>query len=458
MPGDARDVIVAIATPPGRGALAVVRLTGAGSIELAAQVFRGRKALSSVASHSIVHGKVCSPSGMTVDEVLLGVMRAPHTYTGEDSVELSCHGGHAAATSVLGILIQAGARQAGPGEFTKRAFLNGRLDLSQAEAVAHIVSAASQRALNASVRLLEGRLSEPIKQLREHLLHSMTQIEARLDFEDDLGGFDRQTLEHDLVKNASSLESLLRRCTAGRLLSEGGIAAIAGRANVGKSSIFNRIVGEDRAIVSAEPGTTRDYIEERVELNGVAATFVDGAGFVGAEDPIGREGEKKARMVLEKADAILLVFDASTELTDKDRELARLVAAKSVVPVANKVDLGEAWGWGQIQTEGLRGELIRTSAITGEGIDKAVSAVCKALGAESGASDEEIAATERQLDALRAAQSCLRNAAALVRQGETDELIACELGAAAERLGEITGETLAPEVLDRIFAAFCVGK
>jgi len=458
MPAVARDVIAAIATPPGQGALAVVRVSGPGAVELTARVFRGRRDLATVPSHTILHGYLLGNAGAVVDEVLAGVMRAPHSYTGEDTVELSCHGGHAAAQSALEALCEAGARPADPGEFTKRAFLNGKMDLSQAEAVAAVISSRSKRALRASVRLLRGGLSGPVESLREAVVGAVAEIEARLDFEDDLGRFDPDRMKLTLAKERIELESILKRCALGRLVSQGAMVALAGRRNVGKSSIFNRIVGSDRSIVSARPGTTRDYVEEEVEWEGVRYTLVDGAGFFGDEDPLEREAEGRARGVLERSDAVLLVVDVSSRLSADDERLAGLLEGKKVVVLANKADLGSAWKPNGRQTIFRGWEMIATSAVTGLGLDSVLPSVHRLLAGEGEPSSEEVAATSRQIEALGQAAEALARALELLERVGGDELVAQELRDCAESLGEITGRSVGPEVLDRIFSTFCVGK
>jgi len=393
-----------------------------------------------------------------VDEALALVMLGPHSYTGEDVVELQCHGGAVAVRRVLEVALEAGARLAEPGEFTRRAFLNGRIDLSQAEAVVEVIRAKTDRAMEAAVRQLEGSFSHAIREVRERLLGVAAQLEAEIDFPElELETESREALLEGCSWSLERIGVLLRNVRRGDLLRNGLRVVLAGRPNVGKSSLLNRLVGKDRAIVTAVPGTTRDVIEEWVSLGGVPVLYADTAGIRETEDEVERFGVDRSREMLRRADLILWVVDAGSGLTAEDLALReQLPSSKPVIGVLNKTDLVDPAALDALAAElkGLR--LIQVSALSGAGIEELERAVLEEAGALD--MEEGFVATERQGDALRRAADALRSALATAEAGYGPDLISVDVRAAWSALGEITGDTVDEDLLDQIFSRFCIGK
>jgi tRNA modification GTPase len=470
-PQGPEDTIAAIATAPGAGAIAVVRLSGPDSITIADRVYRGARPLRGVPPRTVHRGRLVSPSGEPIDEVLVAVYSAPSSYTGEDMVELSCHGGALPSALALDALLEAGARAAGPGEFTKRAFLAGKLDLSQAEAVAQIVSARSRAGLKAALAQADGALSARMRGLRETLVGALAEIEARLDFAEDVDeALDLEGISSSLRSARAGLEKLLAAGDLGRLAREGARIVIAGRPNVGKSKLLNAIVGKDRAIVTPVPGTTRDTIEEWVEIHGLLLTLADTAGLHRTEDAVEAEGVKRAMALVRESQLVLGVLELSGAPSDEETAVIEELSREApVIPVINKIDLGgDRAPWEDaFAAEGLPGarrvlEPAFVSALTGEGVAELKRRVVECLtgregdlGADAG---EVLLTTARHVESLRRAGAALDRAVEGVERGLTEELLAFEIGQALGALCEITGESAAGDVVDEIFSRFCVGK
>ncbi|MDH7515907.1 MAG: tRNA uridine-5-carboxymethylaminomethyl(34) synthesis GTPase MnmE [Bacteroidota bacterium] len=458
---DLEDTIAAIATPPGTAGIAVVRISGSEALHCAADVFDGRTDPRNAPSHTLHHGFVRAADGSRLDEVVLALYRAPHSYTGEDCTEFFCHGGVMVSRAVLDRVLEAGARHALPGEFTRRAFLNGRMDLAQAEAVADLIHAQSAAALRASMRQLDGRLSQPVRGLREQLIRCASLLELGLDFaEEGIEAYSTDEMRHDLDDIRDRIAALLATFDGGRVIREGLKVVITGPPNAGKSSLLNALLGMERAIVTDTPGTTRDYIEEAVRLEGTLVRLVDTAGLRPAADEVEREGIARAGEQLREADLICLVVDAADGDTD-DRSVASLVRAiaslggkeERIVVLANKCDL---------PPRGTLRELdpIAVSARTGEGIPRLVERIAAEARARTAPTEgaETLVTNARHAECLRRAHAALERARRAWHEGLTEECIAADVRSAADAVGEIIGAVTTEDVLNAIFSRFCIGK
>jgi tRNA modification GTPase len=453
------DTIVAIATPLGEGGLAIIRLSGPDALALADRCFapKGQGALkpSAAPTHTLHFGHVAR-DGRTVDEVMVAVMRAPRTFTREDVVEITCHGGLLPAKMVLDAVLANGARLAEPGEFTRRAFLNGRIDLAQAEAVADLIHSRTELALAAANQQLAGKLSQRINQLRDEMVKTLAHIEAHIDFPDeDIAPDTRQELLGRLERAIEFMDQLLRTANEGQLLRRGIRAGIIGRPNAGKSSLLNQLLGRDRAIVSPIPGTTRDTIEETADIRGVPVVFIDTAGLREAGDELEMEGIRRTRQALREAEFILHVFDVSEPLTEADGNYLAEFAAKKRILVRNKIDLSSRLEF----PPDLAAPLLDVCCLTGQGIEALKDAIKElAWSGEIKAEMLEVMINSRHQDALnRARDATLRTRDALT-SNLTLELAAMDLRIAVNAIGEIVGKTTTEDLLDMIFSQFCIGK
>lgn len=453
------DTIAAIATPPGEGGLAVIRISGPRALEVADRVFRPagkRSCLPSAApSHTLHYGHV-HRRGEIVDEVLLAVMRKPRTYTREDVVEISCHGGMLVARLVLQSVLEAGARLAQPGEFTRRAFLNGRLDLTQAEAVADLIAARTERALAAAREQLAGSLSRRLQQLRDDLMLALAHVEAQLDFpEEDIAPDTREGILQRLEAGLQLVASLLRTAEEGRILRQGIRVAIVGRPNVGKSSLLNLLLGHDRAIVSPRPGTTRDTIEETANIRGIPVILVDTAGVREAGDEIEQEGIRRSHSAVATADLLLHVFDRSEPWTPEDQQLWEAFASRRRLLVLNKADLPS-----RLVLPASDAPRVELSCRTGEGLETLKDALENLIwsGRPSDHTAPEALINARHQEALLRAQAALEHAVCALREAVPLDLVAVDLRAATDAVGEIVGQTATEDLLDIIFSRFCIGK
>lgn len=454
----AHDTIVAPATPPGEGGIGIVRLSGPRAEALLSGAFRSRSAPSPLASHRLYHGRLCRSDGTAVDEVLVVIMRAPHSYTGEDVAEIHCHGGSQILRSVLDLFLAAGARLARPGEFTERAFLNGRLDLAQAEAVAALIGARSEEAARAALGQLEGHLSRQLHVFTGELRELLLLLEAHIDFpDDDLGALDQGEVATRASAVHADMTALLHTFDAGRALREGVSVLILGRPNVGKSSLLNALLGEARAIVTEIPGTTRDTIEEHLVLGGIPLRLVDTAGVRDTHDPIEREGVARARAKAAAADLVLLVIDGSQPLTAEDRMALDLAPPERTILIRNKSDLPQRG-----ETAALAGFRcqVAVSARGGAGLPELKAAVVAFFcGTSTAALEGGVVLTERRhREALADALAALDRFRQSQPAGEPLECLAMELREALTALGRITGETTPEAILEQIFSRFCIGK
>lgn len=457
------DTIAAIATPLGEGGLAVIRISGPHALAVADQAFTpvgGHSSKpSSAVSHTIHYGKVLR-GGQQVDEVLCAVMRAPRTFTREDVVEITCHGGILSTKTVFDTVLECGARPALPGEFTQRAFLNGRLDLAQAEAVADLIHARTELALSAANEQLAGKLSQRINQLRDELMLTLAHIEAHIDFpEEDIAPDTQAQLLGRIERSIDFMDELLRTANEGQILRRGIRAAIIGRPNAGKSSLLNQLLGHDRAIVSHIAGTTRDTIEETANVRGIPVVFIDTAGLREAKDEIESEGIRRSRESLAKAELILHVLDASEPLHAEDEKLLAEFAAKQRIIVCNKVDLPRKL------TSDLRLQASgSTSAVdvcskTGAGLEPLKDAIKSLVWSGSITAEmAQVTINSRHQDALKRSSGSLRLALEALRGNASLEFVALDLRQGIAAVGEIVGKTTTEDLLDAVFSQFCIGK
>jgi tRNA modification GTPase len=453
----AADSIVAPATPPGDGGVGILRLSGPQAETLLACVYRGRTTPPAMASHHLYHGHLCRPDGTRVDEVLAVIMRAPHSYTGEDVVEVHCHGGSQIMRSALDLFLLAGARLARPGEFTQRAFLNGRLDLAQAEAVAALIGARSEQAARVALAQLEGRLSQQLQSFTEELRELLLLLEAHIDFPDDeLGPLDLTAVGARAVAVQAAMADLMMSFDTGRALREGVNVLILGRPNVGKSSLLNALLGEARAIVTEFPGTTRDTVEEQLVLGGFPLRLVDTAGVRDTADPIEQEGVRRAREKALAADLVLLVIDASQPLGVEDRMAMTLAPPERTVLVRNKCDLPSVCRPADLEEFP---DQVAVSARQGIGLADLQAAVVEHFRGSGREAAGGVVLTERRhREALGFALSALGRFLTTLAAGTPLECQAFELRETLAALGQITGETTPDELLEKIFSRFCIGK
>jgi len=456
-----QDTIAAVATPLGEGGLAVLRVSGAAAFAVVDRCFQPlgaqQRKPSEAVGHSVHYGHVVQ-AGQVLDDVLITVLRAPRSFTGEDTVEISCHGGMLVTRLILQALLASGARAAEPGEFTQRAFLNGRLDLAQAEAVADVIHARTELALGVARRQLAGRLSARVRTLRDSLLLTLAHVEAHLDFPDeDISPDTGDALRRRMREGTTLLDELLRTAPEGQLLRRGVRVAIIGRPNAGKSSLLNLLLGHDRAIVSPLAGTTRDTIEETANVRGLPVVFVDTAGLREATDVLEAEGIRRSRAAAQQAELLLHVIDSSEALHEDDRQLLAELANRPRVLVLNKADRpGVLAAELDLPPRAVR---IPVACTTGVGLEALKDAIRNAVW-QGGVGTEslEVAINARHQDALTRAGAALSRADQAFEAGATLELVAADLRIAVSAVGEVVGETTTEDLLDRIFSTFCLGK
>ncbi|MFZ0370124.1 MAG: tRNA uridine-5-carboxymethylaminomethyl(34) synthesis GTPase MnmE [Halobacillus sp.] len=455
------DTITAISTPMGEGAIAIVRLSGPQAVSIAGDLFRG-KDLNEVDSHTMHYGKIIDPdTGETAEEVMVSVMRAPKTFTREDIVEINCHGGLVSVNRVLEIVLASGGRLAEPGEFTKRAFLNGRIDLSQAEAVMDLIRAKTDRAMNVALKQMDGRLSNLIQQLRQKLLETLAHVEVNIDYPeyDDVEEMSHEMMEQKTKEVHEEVSNLLQTARQGKILREGLGTAIIGRPNVGKSSLMNTLVHENKAIVTEVPGTTRDVIEEYVNVRGVPLRLIDTAGIRETEDIVERIGVERSRQVLEEADLILLVLNYGDELNDDDKQLFDALRDMNIIVIVNKMDLEPKLDIDQVKEFAGDNPVISTSLIHEKGVDQLENAIADTFfEGELDAGDMTYVSNVRHVQLLKQAKQALEDAQNGMEMGVPLDVVQIDVTRTWEILGEIIGDTVHESLIDQLFSQFCLGK
>jgi len=452
-----RDTIAAVSTPPGNGGIGIIRVSGDKAAVVGHTVFTSVSD-GGLASHRLYFGTICDvATGEKVDEAMAVLMRSPRSYTREDVLELHCHGGWLVVERVLALVLACGVRLADPGEFTRRAFLNGRIDLVQAEAVMDIIASKSDAALQLAQRHCEGTLSKRIDEVRRHLLHALALVEAYIDFpDDDLGPTDVVAITAAVDSSQDMLSELLATFDEGRIIRDGISVLIVGKPNAGKSSLLNCLLNENRAIVTHVPGTTRDIIEETVTVEGLSIRFLDTAGIRHTDDLVEQEGINRALEKVPQADLILAVFDGSQYFSQEDQMLLDALAGQKILAVINKSDLPQFLA---LPDESSFLGSVKITALSGDGVELLKQKICR-LFLHSVATDSReiiVLSRARHRDALASAEIYLRQFSAGMHDRNL-ELLALDLRGALDSVGTVTGHTTTDEVLDLIFSSFCIGK
>ncbi|MCM3588132.1 tRNA uridine-5-carboxymethylaminomethyl(34) synthesis GTPase MnmE [Mesobacillus maritimus] len=458
------DTIAAISTPMGEGAIAIVRLSGDDAFKIADKLFKGvgNKKIVDVASHTIHYGHIIDPkTGEIAEEVMISVMKGPKTFTKEDVVEINCHGGLVSVNRVLQLVLNEGARLAEPGEFTKRAFLNGRIDLSQAEAVMDLIRAKTDRAMNMALGQMDGRLSRLIRKLRQEILEVLAHVEVNIDYPeyDDVEEMTHQMLLEKSSYVEKEIGKLLQTSQQGKILREGLSTVIVGRPNVGKSSLLNSLVQENKAIVTDIPGTTRDVIEEYVNVRGVPLRLLDTAGIRETEDIVERIGVERSRQVLKEADLILLVLNYSEALSEEDRNLFKAVEGMDVIVIVNKTDLPQQLDLVAVTELAKDAKVVTTSLKEDQGVDEleeAISSLFFTGAIEAG--DMTYVSNSRHIALLTQAKNAIEEAINGVEAGTPIDIVQIDLTRSWELLGEIIGDSVHESLIDQLFSQFCLGK
>ncbi len=451
------DTITAIATPLGEGAIGIVRISGSDAVAIANRIFQGKN-LETVDSHTLNYGHILDPDRDEIlDEVMVGVMRAPKTFTREDVIEINTHGGIAVTNEILQLILRQGARMAEPGEFTKRAFLNGRVDLTQAEAIMDIIRAKTDKAMNIAVKQLDGSLKDLIDNTRQEILNTLAQVEVNIDYPeyDDVEEMTTALLREKTQEFQNLLESLLRTARRGKILREGLSTAIIGRPNVGKSSLLNNLLREDKAIVTDIAGTTRDVIEEYVNIKGVPLKLIDTAGIRETDDIVEKIGVERSRQALAEADLILLVLNASEKLTEQDRALLALSDMTRRIVLLNKTDLRE-----EIEAEELPEDVIRISVLENQNIDQIEERINQLFFDNAGIVEQDATylSNSRHISLIEQAVQSLQAVNEGLEFGMPVDLLQVDLTRTWQILGEITGDAAPDELITQLFSQFCLGK
>ncbi|WP_313537210.1 tRNA uridine-5-carboxymethylaminomethyl(34) synthesis GTPase MnmE [Enterococcus sp.] len=456
------DTIAAISTPPGEGAISIVRLSGDQAIAIADRIFSSSKSLAEVPSHTIHYGHIIDPvEERLMDEVMLSVMKQPRTFTREDVVEINCHGGIVVVNQLLQLVLRQGARLAEPGEFTKRAFLNGRVDLSQAEAVMDLIRAKTDKAMNLAINQLDGNLSHLIRQLRQDILQTLAQVEVNIDYPeyDDVEELTTRLLLEKAQMVKAQIESLLATAQQGKILREGLSTAIIGRPNVGKSSLLNHLLKEEKAIVTDIAGTTRDVIEEYVNVRGVPLKLIDTAGIRDTEDVVEKIGVERSRKALKEAELILLVLNQSEKFTPQDQQLLTLTEGARRIILLNKTDLPA-----QITSEELRSYItdepvFSVSVLNNEGLDQLEQAIADLFfGGKTTDRDASYLSNTRHIALLENAAYSLSEVIEGIEAGMPVDLVQIDMTRCWDYLGEVVGDSVQDELITQLFSQFCLGK
>ncbi|CAH8720860.1 tRNA uridine-5-carboxymethylaminomethyl(34) synthesis GTPase MnmE [Paenibacillus thiaminolyticus] len=455
------DTIAAVSTPLGEGGIAVIRVSGEGALSEVEKLFRSKVKLTEAETHTIHYGHIVDPkTGERVEEVLVNVMRAPRSFTTEDVVEINTHGGMISIRKVMDLLLEQEIRPAEPGEFTKRAFLNGRIDLSQAEAVIDLIRSKSDRAFSVAMKQVQGHLSKKISALRHTLIETLAHIEVNIDYpEHDVEELTSAFIQDKCGQVKKEIERLLKTASEGKILREGIVTAIVGRPNVGKSSLLNTLARDNKAIVTDIPGTTRDVIEEFVTINGIPLRLLDTAGIRETTDIVERLGVERSRSALLEADLILFVVNNNEPLHEDEREWMKEFVGRQVIVIVNKMDLPQHIDISELENTFGADAIVRMSAKEQEGVDaleQAISTLFFSGGIESG--DLTYVSNVRHIALLKKALQALDDAIDASRQGIPIDMIQIDVRSAWEQLGEIIGDAVGDSLIDQIFSQFCLGK
>jgi tRNA modification GTPase len=452
------DTIAAIATPlGGEAGIGVVRISGPDSLSIIKSIFKPSSKKPFI-SHQILHGWIVDKSKV-IDQVLVSYMASPRSYTGEDVIEISCHGGGTVLKTVLGLVVKAGARIAGRGEFTKRAFLNGKLDLAQAEAVIDLIKAKTREVSLLAASQLKGSLSSMIKEARNALLILLAELEASIDFPDEIPDIDHERAKNSISSSAATIKSLIDTAELGRMFREGISITIAGKPNVGKSSLLNALVREERAIVTEEPGTTRDVIEETLNIGGIPARVLDTAGIRHTESKTEKIGINRAFKAIEGADVVLLLLDISKAFSGEDMDLIEKTKDIRRIIVLNKSDLPHKLNATDVLRKAGNAQTVEVSALNGNGVGDLEKMIFDTIVSNNVvAENTEVMVNLRQKESLLRAKEHLERCLESVEKRMPGDFLSIDLKGAIAALGEVTGEVVTDEVIDRIFEGFCVGK
>lgn len=457
---DTTDTIAAIATPLGESGIGVIRISGSKAYDVGDAIFKSKSSLplAQRRDRSIQYGLIVDDDGKAVDEVILLIMKGPRSYTAEDVLEIQCHGGRQSLSEILGLVLRHGARLANPGEFTQRAFVNGRIDLAQAEAVMDVIQAKSAQGLTSAVSQLEGRLSRVVGDMRLHLTDFITRLEVTVDYpEEDLEDIEVPDIAGAIREMERRLDDMLAESKSGRMMRDGVMAAIAGTPNAGKSSLLNRFLETERAIVTDVPGTTRDVIEEWISIQGVPICLVDTAGIRSTDDTVEQIGVRRAKEYMERADIILVVVDQSRPLQEEDRQILETARGRQALIVLNKEDLQPAFETEELQSYGL--PILSISASTGAGMGALKDAMLSlALKQGLTAAQSALLANTRHIELVRQSREALQRALDTIEAGMPVDCAIVDIREAWELLGSITGDTVHDDIIEEIFSRFCLGK
>lgn len=457
---DTTDTIAAIATPLGESGIGVIRISGSKAYDVGDAIFKSKSSLplAQRRDRSIQYGLIVDDDGKAVDEVILLIMKGPRSYTAEDVLEIQCHGGRQSLSEILGLVLRHGARLANPGEFTQRAFVNGRIDLAQAEAVMDVIQAKSAQGLTSAVSQLEGRLSRVVGDMRLHLTDFITRLEVTVDYpEEDLEDIEVPDIAGAIREMERRLDDMLAESKSGRMMRDGVMAAIAGTPNAGKSSLLNRFLETERAIVTDVPGTTRDVIEEWITIQGVPICLVDTAGIRSTDDTVEQIGVRRAKEYMDRADIILVVVDQSRPLQEEDRQILETARGRQALIVLNKEDLQPAFETEELQSYGL--PLLSISASTGAGMGALKDAMLSlALKQGLTAAQSALLANTRHIELVRQSREALQRALDTIEAGMPVDCAIVDIREAWELLGSITGDTVHDDIIEEIFSRFCLGK
>ena len=462
MANSENDTIAAISTPVGEGGISIIRISGDDAVKVAQRIYKG-KDLAEVATHTINYGHIVDPdTDQEVDEVMVSVMRAPHTYTREDVIEINCHGGLLATNRILQLVLSFGARIAEPGEFTKRAFLNGRLDLSQSEAVMDLIRAKTDKSMKVALNQLDGDLSRLIRNLRQDILDVLAQVEVNIDYPeyDAVEEMTTKLLKEKAEDIQQRIQGLLKTAKQGKVLRDGLATAIIGQPNVGKSSLLNSLLHEDKAIVTNVAGTTRDVIEEYVNVNGVPLKLIDTAGIRDTNDQVEKIGVERSRKALGAADLVLLLIDSSNELTEEDHQLLEATKDKQRIIILNKTDLPRKVDLAELKSLAGKSAVIETSIVNHKGMDQLGEQIGHMFFNEGIESNQNnvMVTNARHIGLLHQANDALSDVLKGINDGMPVDLVQIDMTRCWELLGEITGDSYQDELLDQLFSQFCLGK